>query len=394
MATQRLTGLCLLDLSAAFDTIDHSILLSRLSTWFGIKHSSLNWISTFLCNRTYSVQISGVTSAPSKLIYGVPQGSVLGPILFALYTTPLSSLISSHSVNHHLFADDTQLYTCFSPTDFSNSNQSIATTFQAISRWMSLNFLALNPSKTEFILFGTEQQLSKLHNPLLNLSSDLQIKPATCVRNLGVMFDKHLSFHDHITKLSQTCFFHIKDLRRLRPYLSLETASTIGASLVHSKLDYCNSLFINLPSTEIHRLQLIQNSLARAVYRKSKFCHITPVLKSLHWLKIRERIQYKILSMTSKILNTSKPEYLSDLLNLQSLGSTRSSKLLTLKRPPVISRLSLTNRAFQYAAPQLWNSLPPSLRTPNLQSPTKLDFTSDQFHKNLKTHLFRLSYPE
>src|SRR5437870_249399 len=129
---------------------------------------------------------------------------------------------------------------------------------------MSANFLELNPSKTEFMLFGTLQQLLKLNVVCLSVSSDISITPASSVKNLGVVFDKHLSFHEHITKISQACFFHIRDRRRTRPYLTQETAATIRAVLVQSKLDYCNSLLLNFPGCEIDRLQFVQNSLARA----------------------------------------------------------------------------------------------------------------------------------
>ena len=220
---------------------------------------------------------------------------------------------------------------------------------------MASNFLALNPTKTDFILLGTAQQLAKLDNPHLILSTDLKIKPATSVKNLGVTIDSELSYHDHITKTSQACFYHIRDLRRLRSYLDLETASTIGTALVQSKLDYCNSLFTHLPSSEIHRLQIIQNSLARAVYRRSKFCYITStcILKSLQWLKVKERIVYKTLSFVYKILTNSCPEYLSCLIALQRPGSTRSSKLITLNRPAPISNRAVADRAFQFSAPQI-----------------------------------------
>ena len=143
---------------------------------------------------------------------------------------------------------------------------------------MSNNFLALNPSKTEFIVFGTYQQLSKLDNPVLSLSSDVNVLPSSSVRNLGVTFDPHLLFQEHITKISQACFYHIRDLRRLRPCPNLETAATIGTALAQSKLDYCDTLFFSLPSYEIQRLQLVQNALARAVYCKSKFSHTTSIL--------------------------------------------------------------------------------------------------------------------
>ena len=107
MSKQQVTGLCLLDLSAAFDTIDHSILLHRLKSWFGISNAVLTWIQSYLSSRSFSVDINGIKSSSFQLLYGVPQGSVLGPLLFILYTTPLSTIISRSSVNHKLYADDT-----------------------------------------------------------------------------------------------------------------------------------------------------------------------------------------------------------------------------------------------------------------------------------------------
>ena len=141
MSTQRLTGLCMLDLSAAFDTIDHGILLERLSSWFGIRESALSWFSSYLMDRTLSVKVQEYSSTPTNLKYGVPQGSVLGPILFNMYTTPLSSLISSHSLDHELFADDTQMYTCFTPSSYMGAVCCLQQAFHSISSWMSANFL-------------------------------------------------------------------------------------------------------------------------------------------------------------------------------------------------------------------------------------------------------------
>src|SRR6218665_3848764 len=147
---------------------------------------------------------------------------------------------------------------------------------------------------------------------------------------------------------------------------SCTTASTIATSIVHSKLDYCNSLFLNLDSTQIHRLQLIQNSLARDVTRTLRHCHITPVLKSLHWLKIPERIHSKVLSLSYNSLQSSQPTYLRELFTIQPTGSTRSSSCLTLSRPPVTSHPMFSNQAISITAPRLWNDLPPELRTISL----------------------------
>ena len=155
--------------------------------------------------------------------------------------------------------------------------------------------------------------------------------------------------------LSKSCYSHIRELRCIRPYLYHITASTVTTSIVHSKLDYCNSLYYNVPNTQVNRLQYIQNSLARAVVRAPKSSHINPVLKFLHWLKIKQRIDYKIISLTYKVLTTSQPSYLYNLISVQSHRSTRSSDIITLSRPPSSSSLKVNNRSFRHASPCLWN---------------------------------------
>ena len=238
------------------------------------------------------------------------------------------------------------------------------------------------------------------------MPSDINIKPAPSARNLGIIFDTNLSFSDHISYISKSCFAHIRDLRRIRNTLDYTTACTIATSLIHSKLDYCNSLFLNINTQHINRLQLILNSAARAVTKTPKFHHITPHLKSLHWLKITQRIQYKIISLTYKSLQYNQPSSISDLLTIQQTRSTRSSAVVTLQRPSNPSRLKITDRSFYYQAPALWNTLPKDLRSkfsiPSSQiSPSKisqydsplLSLSSTQFHKKLKTHLFFHSYP-
>ena len=223
-----------------------------------------------------------------------------------MYTSPLSTLISSLSLNHHLYADDTQLFLSFHPSDFDSS------------------------------------------------------------------------------------------------------ASTIATSIVHSKLDYCNSLYYNLPKSQTNRLQVIQNSLARAVVKAPKFCHVTPILKSLHWLKINERIEYKLLSLTYKALTTAEPTYLHSLISVQPPRATSSSSIVTLSRPPTYSSLRITNRSFSYESPHLWNHLPVSFCQPFIKhpaddvtlsnspptcSPLSPSITHLLFHSRLKTHLYNKSFP-
>ena len=159
---QQVSCLCLLDLSAAFDTLDHSILLHRLSTCFSIFSVSLQWLTSYLSSRTSTAGIPPHSSHSFPLTCGVPQGSVLGPVLFNLYTTPLSYLISTSSISHLLYADDTQLFTSFVSTNFSSVMNNLQSTIILISSWMSSNYLTLNPSKTEFLLIGLPQQTSKI----------------------------------------------------------------------------------------------------------------------------------------------------------------------------------------------------------------------------------------
>ncbi len=402
IGSQQISCLCLLDLSAAFDTIDHNILLNRLSSWFGLQGPVLNWFKSYLSSRTFSVKCHSNFSSPLTSTCGVPQGSVLGPLLFIMYTTPLSTLISSLSLNHHLYADDTQIFFSFHPSDFDVNFSRLQDSLQLISSWMHSNLLTLNSSKTEFLLIGLKKQLLKVNSSSLNTSHS--------ARNLGFVFDQHLTFSDQIDAVSKSCYFHIRQLRCIRPYLDFKTASTIATSIVHSKLDYCNSLYYNLPVSQLKRLQHIQNSLARTVVQAPKFSHASPILKDLHWLKIKERIEYKLLSLTFKVLTTSQPVYLHNLISVQPPHCTRSSSVLTLARPSVSSSLKITNRSFRFSSPHLWNQLPHSLRQPrsnnvspfsytllssqsSSQSPLSPSITPSLFHSRLKTYLFLKSFP-
>ena len=148
---------------------------------------------------------------------------------------------------------------------------------------------------------GLKNKLAKIHNSSLDTSHS--------ARNLGFIFDKYLTFFDQIrpTSLSKACFYHIRQLRCIRPYLDSSTAPTIATSVVHSKLDYCNSRYYKLHTSQLSRLQQIQNSPARTVVKAPKSCHITPILRSFHWLRITERIAYKLLSLTYKVLTNTQP---------------------------------------------------------------------------------------
>ncbi len=250
------------------------------------------------------------------------------------------------------------------------------------------------------MIIGLPQQLAKLTNPCFSIDHSVTLLHVPSARNLGVLLDSHLTFDKHISNITKSCIYHLRDLRRIRCTLDFKTASTIATSLVQSKLDYCNSLFLNLPAHQINRLQLIQNSMARVVTGLSRSEHISSALQSLHWLKIKQRIEYKVLSLTYSAIQYDSPHYLRRLLVLQEPRSTHSSSFVVLRRPPTSGR-QVEGHSFYYAAPALWNSLPTSLRCPvardtelpSLHNKPVLSLTRRQFLSRLKTFLFTRSYP-
>ena len=375
---KQISALVLLDMSAAFDTVDHRILLDRLTRNFGINDSALNLLSSYLLDRTQSVVVDTFSSPPALCNSGVPQGSVLGPLLFTLYTAPLSDIISSSSIAHHMFADDTQLYISFSANDSAGPLSVLSQTLDSVHRWLSRNRLSLNPSKTEFLLIGNNQQREKLTFNSFNFSGS-SIPFSTSARNLGVLFDSALSFENQISSVCKSSYFQIRQIRQIRSSLDLNSAVLLANSLVTSRLDFCNSLYCGLPACSIKRLQLVQNSLARAVVPSvRKYDHISSVLRQLHWLPVERRITFKLATVTYKVLHNKSPSYLSDLLiPYKSSRNLRSNSQNLLSVPRINSAMG--RRSFSYMAPHLWNSLPLELKT----SPSLISFRS-----SLKTYLF------
>ena len=385
------TALVLLDLSAAFDTIDHDILLQRLFSWYGVTGVALNWFQSYLTNRTQSVKISDCLSDEQVLQYGVPQGSVLGPLLFTLYTTPLSKIIGKSNCSHHLYADDTQIYIELNPKAPQKAISHLQACLNEVQLWMSGNLLKLNPDKTEFILVGSKFQAAKLAPffPLDVLGQD--ITPSDSVRNLGVMFDSDFNFAKHVSYLWKSCFHHLRDFSRIRRHLSFSVATRVANALVGSRLDYCNSLLYSLRKCDLSNIQRIQKILCKIVVPSACTGSVTAAMKNLHWLPLPFRIRFKINLLTFKALQTGQPEYLKTYLNpVVSVRNTRRSNpalnLLTepFFDPKIHTRMKPLEKSFYFAAPRLWNSLPVQVRTaPSLSC----------FRSRLKHYLFELAYP-
>lgn len=370
--------LLLFDLSAAFDTVDHKILISRLEQCVGIEGSTLDWFESYLNARMFSVSLDGFSSSVSVLDYGVPQGSILSPALFSLYLLPLGTIFSKHGVSFHFYADDTQIYLPLKKNDKKGLSL-LSACVSDVKSWFSSNFLHLNESKTEAIIFSTPG-VSIGPNADLGVLAPY-VKPS--VTNLGLIFDSALKFDKQISAVVKSSFFQLRLLSKAKSFLTFAEFERVIHLFISSRLDYCNSLYIGMSQSNISRLQMVQNAAARLLTGTRKFDHVTPILRSLHWLPVCHRIEFKILLFVFKAMNNLAPSYLSDLLKLNDCTrSLRSSQQRLLMVPR--SRLKTRgDRAFSVVGPKLWNSLPVSLR---------LISTESVFKSKLKTYLFSLAY--
>ncbi|XP_062584297.1 uncharacterized protein LOC134246046 [Saccostrea cucullata] len=298
-------ALMMLDLSAAFDVIDHTILLRRLRFSFGISGAALEWIESYLTQRTQRIVIGG--SASEDLVLRS--------------TTRLSA-------------------------------------------WTSLS------------------QLKRSFTHQLDFDGSVICK-SDCVKNLGVFFNKSLTMENQISAVSKSCFYHLRNISRIRPFITEDACKTPIVALVTSRLDYGNALLYGITETNISRLQRVQNTAARIVTRTKKHDHISEVLISLHWLPVKFGTYYKILLYTFKVLQGTSPSYLKELITVDKPSRTlRSYDSKQLVKPRVRTKTYGTRR-FDHAAATSWNGLPDALR---------FQTSLLAFKRDLKTHLFKIAY--
>uniref|UniRef100_A0A8C5HYQ9 Reverse transcriptase domain-containing protein n=1 Tax=Gouania willdenowi TaxID=441366 RepID=A0A8C5HYQ9_GOUWI len=305
----KVSVLILLDLSAAFDTVDHTILLHRLQTWVGLNGKVMQWFKSYLEERSYFVSIGNFESDRLPMSCGVPQGSVLGPLLFNLYMLPLGQILQNCKVDYQSYADDTQLYLSLNPDDH-GPIEVLCDCLEKVNCWMSENFLQLNHDKTEVIVFGNKEKRTAVSKYLESRS----LKAKDQVKNLGVLIDSDLTFSSQIKSITKTAFYHLKNISRVKGLMAQKDQEKLVHAFISSRLDYCNGLLTGIPQKSIKQLQLVQNAAARVLTRTKRSEHITPVLKSLHWLPVSLRIDFKVLLLVYKSVNGFGPEYISDML--------------------------------------------------------------------------------
>ena len=371
------TVLMMLDLSAAFDTVDHRKLLLILQKEIGIHGVALKWFKSFLGGRSQRVRLGDILSEEIELLFGVPQGSVLGPVLFNIYVRSLYAVVKKSGFMVQGYADDHQVYKSFKPDQQSEVlTFEIKECFTQIQNWMQDYSLQLNPKKTEIIVFGSAAIVEEITIMGVMLTDNNCIRFSKVVKNLGVYIDSNLSFLNQVKNLKKTSFKTMRNIRKLRYLFNEEQLKLIVNSLIVCKVDYCNALYYGANQNVIRELQLIQNAAAKTIYGLYKHDHLDNTLQRLHWLPVLQRIQFKILLLVYKTLNGHGPQYLEELLHYRSFTSTPM-----LSEPKMITTLG--ERAFAKSGPVLWNALPASLKTA---------VSIEVFKNNLKTFLFQKAF--
>ena len=381
LGDNKVVLLVLIDLSAAFDTVNHKRLLNTLHA-IGITGKALGWFTSYLQNRSQTITISGKQSRSRQLECGVPQGSVLGPILFNVYTAALGLLLRQEKTNYSMYADDTDLYLIFKPSELTENVAEMERTAGLVRRWMAANELKMNDAKTEVMLITPRRMATKIECPTLVIG-DHAVATSPFVRNLGIILDSVAAMERQINAVCKTSHMHLYNISKIRCYLDKQSLACVIHAFVTCRLDYGNALLCGYPGTQIQKLQRVQNVAARLISGRRKYDHITPVLKNLHWLPVGQRIKFKVMITVFKAMHNTAPAYLQELIVPYVPSRGLRSQEHNLLCVPFTRSTMAGSRAFRIAGPTLWNALPQYLRD-----------ISDiaKFKRQLKTHLFAQHY--
>jgi len=220
-----------LNLSAAFDTIDHQILLSYLNTSFAISDTTLSWLQSNLTNRISSVPIGCHCSSSITCTTGVPQGSVLGPLLFTAYISPIAGVAHFHNINQQQYTDDTQLFISLSPSDYMHDLDNLTHCIDSLHIWFCANGMDLNPDKSEAILLGTRQRAHSYSSLATVNVTGSQIPLADHIKILGVTLDKNLSMNNHVNAICKSVHYHICALHHICSSISEDMTKMVACAL-------------------------------------------------------------------------------------------------------------------------------------------------------------------
>ena len=377
-----------LDLSAAFDTLDHNILLTILQTKFGITGQVLKWFKSYLFSRQYRVEIGKSLSDIMCILFGVPQGSILGPILFILYISEIDKIARCFGLKVHCYADDTQLYISFDAVDIIPTIETIEHCLEAIKSWMTKMFLKLNEGKTQLLVISPTKSLVKSNLRCALRFNENIIYCKSQADNLGVIFDNSMAFDQQISSIISSGYGTLKNLWNIANTLTVDFKLQLVHSLIISKIDYSNTLLLSASKGNRHRLQKLLNSSVRFIFNLTGDRYsesITPYLKKLHILPVEYRIKFKVALMVYKCVYGLAPSYLSDLVHqkVSTYDLNVLEDLFLLDTDCIQPKCHFGWSSFSLNGPIIWNSLPPEL---------KMCSSVSTFKKGLKTHYFQMCF--
>jgi hypothetical protein len=363
-----------LDVSAAFDTVSHRILLYRL-TQAGIIGRARDWIKSYLSGRTATVLYGDQRSSTFSVPYGVPQGSVLGPLLFNIYMSDLARLleakinsVTSPSFNFHIYADDVLLYVICTKELIVATMVFLSQVIDFVSKWMNENCLQLNMAKTELFLIRSPRQTVQTDDIFIKIyNTTVALSGKRTIKWLGVEFDQHLKMDAFIAEKCKKCFQVLRMLRSIRKKLSWSTTLLLTNALVFSRLDYCSSLLNNVDCTEIQRLDRIIKLAARIITGTKRYQHITPALQKLQWLDASKRAKMKMARLVFAAIHLNLPPALNTaIIKYEPLRQLRSSEKQVTTLVLGTCRRRIGKGSFKLAGPRIWNSLNETVRESGL----------------------------
>ena len=350
-----LNGVVFIDLTKAFDTIDHEIILRKMS-YLGVDQAAIKWFSSYLSGRTQRCSVNGKLSTARNLSCGVPQGSILGPLLFLIYINDLPN--SLQNAVPRVFADDTNL--TLSVKTLTELKLALAPELNNLSCWLKANKLSLNVAKTELMIIGSRQRLSAQCDDVEIRIDDQIIERVDHTKSLGLFIDAHLSWCKHVEEICKKVSSAIGALKRVRPFISKETAIQIYNALIIPHFDYCSPVWDCLSGYLSEKLQKLQNRAARVITKSPFDTSSNHLLSTLDWERLFLRRKKQKALMMFKTMNGLAPDYLQSLFSQRhSVYNLRDSEgKLTLPKP----NTNYLKRSFSYSGAMLWNNLPKCLK--------------------------------
>lgn len=361
----RGTILTLLDFSRAFDCLNISLLLSKL-TYYGFDRRTVGWFDSYLSGRSQRVKLSKddgscLISSSQPLNRGIPQGSILGPLLFIIYSADLSTVI--RHCNYHCYADDVQLYISETPDKINTAAHKLNQDLNRIADWSTRNSLVLNPTKSKCMVLGSKWQISNIlsNNPTVTML-DQTIERVNEAKNLGVVIDSQLRFESHVKSVVRNCFYRLKVMYKIRNLISEKVRIRLCESLVLSRLNYGDIVFgPRLLRKTQHLIQRVQNACCRYCFDIPPRNHVSPYLNNASMLNMESRRQLHLASMLFGIITYKTPTYLHVKLCFPPSRGTGIRSC----RPPLemqSHRTTAFRGSFRYQATKCWNNIPPPIR--------------------------------